>query len=119
MTNPLHPLIERHCEWLSETVGEIRLLVANLNTDRQVARRAYELTHEITGSSGTMGFAQVSAAAAVLEEKLKPMSAQPAPYPPFDLLHVQSLYNDLATASHGVEPRHSSLFNVDLAAMAR
>jgi len=69
----LRALVERHCQWLDASVGEIAVLLSRNEQDGSCAsrQRAREIVHQIVGTSGSVGFAEVSAVAGELQAELR------------------------------------------------
>jgi HPt (histidine-containing phosphotransfer) domain-containing protein len=116
----IHQIIGEHCAWLGECSAEIsrRLDEVQSHSEPTVGHilELRALVHQVTGSSGTMGFAEVSAAARALETALA-LLAGAGGRP--DGAEVARLAGEpamrLAQAVRRAEPSQSSLYHRELA----
>ena len=119
MQDQLRALISRHCTWLSSQVADIASALSGLSDDPRAIRLAIELTHQITGTSGSMGFAGVSEQAGALENHLLDLEQQEGLPDGQQCAQILALFSALETASADLQPEMSSLFNADLSALNR
>lgn len=112
-------IIAEHCDWLSEQVKvlatNIAALPAQEDDDVKAAERAVELAHQVKGSCGTLGFLDVSEAAADLEAHLKTVVKDPGS----DVRRTTALFERLRHAIDSVEPEHSTLYDADFSIFGR
>lgn len=75
MQEELRALIARHCRTLEQEMKDVRACLAPMDDPKAplepILREGIELTHKIKGSSGSIGFAEISAAAERLEHYLR------------------------------------------------
>lgn len=111
-------LLDKHCVWLEDTVKRIDedlILTKRDKASRSWAvAEALMLTHQITGTSGSMGFNEVSERAALLEEQLKPLEFSEGDDYSQDLEHSIELLRSLKVEADKVSPERSSLYYVNL-----
>jgi HPt (histidine-containing phosphotransfer) domain-containing protein len=122
VTNPLRALILRHCATLVERVGALGKIVLSLPNARDCQREIAEgraLAHQITGSSGSIGFDEISALAADLECKFLELQGPAQGADRTRLAEVASLYRKLESAAQATSPEHSRLYNTDLQKLGR
>lgn len=121
MQDKLTGLIEKHCVWLARTVSSIEAFLCTADGDDEcrslAVSEALSLTHQITGSSGSVGFGDVSAAAAVLEEHLKMLHLGALALTSSQMFRALALHSDLKRAAEAVRPETSTLYGVNLADM--
>ncbi len=119
MQDQLRALIAKHCSWLSAQVADIATCMDNLKSGDSGGaadvRKAIELTHQISGTSGSMGFRAVSARALELEEHLLEIEKMNDFHDDARYARARSLLGLLRDAAGGATPENSSLYNVDLA----
>jgi HPt (histidine-containing phosphotransfer) domain-containing protein len=123
MREKVRALIERHCEWLAERAREIdgrtQRLMSGPEPTRAEMAEFRELAHQIAGASGTMGFAEVSAAARALEDVLERLAnpgAGPAGVAAASL--VTGPAAQLGQAIAQAVPRRSALYNREFGPVA-
>jgi HPt (histidine-containing phosphotransfer) domain-containing protein len=120
--NPLRALILRHCATLVERVGALGTIVLSLSTagdrQRQIAD-GRALAHQIAGSSGSIGFDEISTLAADLEYKFLELQGSGQSLDRTRLAEVASLYRKLESAAQATSPEHSRLYNTDLQKLGR
>lgn len=78
-----------------------------------------EIAHQIKGSSGSMGFREVSTAAAALETQLKALRGAGSAVGREEMRAVEGLINDFKRLASEAVPERSALYNVDIAKLAR
>lgn len=118
MQDELRKLITRHCETLVTELTEVGLCLKKLNDaggfEDEILAEGLETTHKIKGSSGTIGFPDISAAAKALEARLKEARAAAAPLSKQDWAEIAPLYKELHRLVHTATPEASTLYNVQL-----
>ncbi len=118
MEEQLRELIIKHCKTLEVELEAIRQCVKRLDDHAIPAidtiKEGIEVTHKIKGSSGSIGFADISAASEILEhyfrsfpENIKTLDDKARQ----KLAHHFQTLEQLVTT---ITPENSSLFNVSL-----
>ena len=118
MQEQLRELITKHCATLEVELEAVRLCVKRLENHAvpagQTIQEGIEVTHKIKGSSGSIGFADISAASETLEHYFRSL---PENIETLDdeacqklAVHFQTLEQLVTT----IKPENSSLFNVSL-----
>jgi two-component system OmpR family response regulator len=113
----LRQLVTGHHQRLLGSVEEVGSLVAAAVAGAdtgQAIRRAVEITHQISGSAGSIGFPEVSRAAAALETYLRPIDTTPTGATPDRLKEAARLFGGMDRAAKQTSPETSTLYNVDL-----
>ena len=123
MQDQLRALISRHCAWLTGQISDIAAalgaLEAGSGAPRDVLRQAIELTHQISGTSGSMGFAEVSEAASDLEYHLLDVETRGLAIDASEIARILALFVALETVSSGLRAERSSLYDADLSGLMR
>lgn len=124
MQDQLHALISNHCSWVRAQVqliedGLAPILGQTAGEPKPGLLEAREQTHQITGTSGTMGFPLVSSQARALEARLEVLADSSGPVSADDLADIAMLLANLRHSVGDVSPESSSLFGVDLSQIAR
>lgn len=111
-------LLDTHCVWLDDTVRQINDNMAVIMQDEQARSDALSealmLTHQIMGTSGSMGFKEVSQTAALLEKQLELLEPAPDAFSTWDHEKSFALLNKMKMIADSTTPQSSSLFNVEL-----
>jgi HPt (histidine-containing phosphotransfer) domain-containing protein len=114
----LRALIRRHHVNLIDQVHGIgELLAQSAATPSDAAAlitKAQAISHQIKGSAGSIGFAEVARAAAVLDGNLKEMRTRPDPIAAEQLQPALQLLDQLRTAAETTSPEESTLYNADI-----
>lgn len=122
MQDQLRALIADHCDWLGEQVTAIAdaLLTADggIVAEQDVVLRARETTHQITGTTGTMGFGAIGHLAAELEDALAAMAETGSFEDEVACAQIGALLAQLRMQAATMTPEQSSLFHKDLSALA-
>lgn len=123
MQDQLHALIARHCSWIRAQVSlideELSPVVAGQSTHwHQSVLTARELTHQITGTSGTMGFPAVSVAAEALEDRLVVLGKGLTAPDKATLDALAILFGQLQELANTTSLEGSHLFGINLADVA-
>lgn len=110
----LRALIERHCVTLR---GHVEIIGRNLAHMSESSTRkpealaeAESLAHQLKGSSGSIGFPQVSAAATALDEHLKQLCAAGGTVTAWEKDRLCSLYEELRNVTAAISPESSTLY---------
>lgn len=123
MQDQLHALIASHCNWVRAQVSlideELSPVVAGQSTHwHQTVLTARELTHQITGTSGTMGFPAVSVAAEALEDRLTDLGKGHMAPDKATLDELATLFGQLQELANTTSLEGSHLFGINLAEVA-
>jgi HPt (histidine-containing phosphotransfer) domain-containing protein len=112
----LRVLLTRHCASISADVDIIaRSLSEVLNPNANQAasiKNALEVVHQIKGTSGSMGYPALSAAAERLEGCLKGLEPQAGRISEGDLQPVMTYLRALEQQGQSTTPEASPLYNV-------
>lgn len=110
-------LIQGHCDGLGDHVDEIGGKLSQLvNAGTDHAARLGDLialTHKLNGSSGSIGFRTVGAAAAALEEHLAELALSGIKPEAPELAHALVLFNTLQRVCAQTTPTDSTLYDAD------
>jgi len=120
--NPLRELIVTHCATLVHSVDTLGVIILSLPDadDVQIELAAGRaLAHQINGSSGTIGFDELSRLAGALESKLLDLQRQGQNVDPTHLAEVASIYRKLESAAQATSPEDSRLYGMDLSQLGR
>lgn len=123
MQDAFRALIDNYCVTLARQLDDISRYLDAADRRQGDSSAALEgvldLSHQIAGLSGTMGYAHVGTAAAELEAALVNRSDGPEPSSPEGIAQIKALYDVLSHAASGVKPENSTLYNIDLSHLAR
>ncbi len=123
MQDQLRALIDKHCDWLERQIAliadSLEALTEGKNNRREIINEAREQTHQITGTSGTMGFKQVSLAAQALENCLEATGQNSDGLDPQQFMQINTLFHTLSALAAEVSPEKSTLYNVDLSQITK
>jgi HPt (histidine-containing phosphotransfer) domain-containing protein len=78
-----------------------------------------DIAHQIKGSSGSMGFRDVSAAAAALETQLKALRGGNSAMAREEMRAVEGLIDDFKRLAREATPERSALYSIDISKLAR
>lgn len=120
MQDQLHALISSHCNWVRAQVSLIDEELASIITSQsthwhQSLLTARELTHQITGTSGTMGFSAVSDAALALEDRLTDLGKGSTAPDRVVRDELATLFGQLQELANNTSLESSHLFGINLA----
>lgn len=108
-------LIETHCETLRREAAAVRACLAELRSPAGdpagAVSRAVGMAHKIKGSSGSIGFKEISAAAQALELHLRALDKAGGPPGPEAISQALELGADLDLLVAAIRPEQSSLYN--------
>lgn len=117
----LRALIARHCATIRHTVEAIGRSLEETadpwSSAGMAVARAEALAHQLKGSSGSVGFHGVSAAATALDDRLKVLCAADATVIASQMPRVRALYEALQEEASSLTPQSSTLYNVELPAL--
>jgi len=123
MQERLRDLVERHHVNLVEQIATVgRLLTPPEDGSPLPLPRIIEaqgITHQMKGTAGSMGFPDVGAAAATLDESLKSLEKGPGPIAPGQLQAALDLMSTLCSIAAATTPEMSTLYNADLSKLAK
>ncbi len=123
MQEQLRTLIERHLANLVEQLATVtRLLTpADGQGALPVAQviEAQGITHQLKGTAGSMGFADIGVSASALDENLKILKKMPDPIAAAQLKPALELLATLRRIAEVTTPKMSMLYNADLSQLAR
>lgn len=118
-TDQLQALLERHCASLDNEIGSIgrKLSAAMLARERysEMMQETAALVHTVNGSSGSLGFHVLSAAAAKLEDVLNDLARSGRRPDETDIRQAYEIFTEMQRAAAETTPKDSHLFGVDLA----
>lgn len=121
MQDVLQTLIEKHCGTLKDYVSQIDTSLARLENETddhlETLSQALELTHKMCGASGSIGFSEVSLAAARLEEVLNVSIEATHCEDEFERNHIFRQFGELKTLIATLVPEQSTLYGFDLASI--
>ncbi|MEJ2229083.1 MAG: Hpt domain-containing protein [Alphaproteobacteria bacterium] len=108
-------LITGHCETLACELLEIKTCLDGLGqpgvVEADAIAKGFALAHKVKGSSGTLGFAEICAAAETLEHYLRDLGKSGAALGPSEREQIFDHYDLLACRINAISPEQSSLFN--------
>lgn len=112
----LRSLIKVHCVTIKDSVSELEASLSGLygQADRQsefIIEEARGLTHQLKGSSGSIGFRDVSNAAAILDDYLKSISGMDRKLNDSELQRIFHMLGKLKRVTATISPEHSSLYH--------
>ncbi len=112
----LRALIERHVANLGEQLSTVADLLTPSGAMLPVAQadEAEGIMHQLKGTAGSMGFPEVGAVAAELDEHLKVLKNSPEAIPAAKLQPTLDLLAKLKRLSESTTPEMSTLYNADL-----
>jgi DNA-binding response OmpR family regulator len=114
----LRDLLSRHCAGLAQQTEELELLLQQgLDPDcvsREPLLKARSITHQAKGTSGSVGFAEMSKAAAALDDLLRLLAEQSDRISPSQAQAVNALFERFAAEGAACVPERSTLFNAHL-----
>lgn len=123
MQEAFRALIDTYCGTLARQLEEIGNHLDDACSGRGDRTRALEgaldLSHQIAGLSGTMGFSAIGTAAARLEALLMKANEGPSASSPDDFGLITDLFESLNQTARDVKPEQSTLYNVDLSHLAK
>ncbi len=110
----LRVLVDQHHKNLIREIDAARPLFLAIGAvkpaDCQAFQRSIAISHKIAGSSGSMGFSDISQTAKKIENHLKSLAAIDGYIPVGDCDLVQQYFCDLEAQIASVTPEDSELF---------
>lgn len=109
-------LVEHHLGSLRDEVTTIDGKLRGLGTVDDDAERLDDLiasTHTLNGSCGSLGFREISAAAAVLEDHLRDMARSPHASVAPELVRARLLFGELKRLVARTTPADSRLYHAE------
>jgi chemotaxis protein histidine kinase CheA len=120
MQDQLRALVTKHCETLAAELLEIKTCLDGLGqpdvADADAIAKGFAHAHKVKGSSGSLGFAEISAAAETLEHCLRDLDRNSAGIGPSEREQIFGHYDLLARLIDAIRPEKSSLFNAQFPA---
>lgn len=115
MQEELRALIERHCATLRAEAAAVRDCLSRLGDPAadtsSVIAEGVNLAHKIKGSSGSIGFKEISVAAETLEHYLRELDQSGSAPVGSQVDKVVVLAADLDARVGVIRPEHSMLYN--------
>ena len=109
-------LLQRYCAGLPDRIELLdRLLALGCGVEGQASAltKAQNITHEMKGTGGSLGFPDISAAASVLDDNLKVLAKQSG-VEKTEHLVAKELFARLKAIVAQATPRRSTLYNIGL-----
>ena len=118
----LRELIIRHCASLRANADLLAGFVARMsdpgNLSGQPARDALHMAHQIAGGGGSIGFREISVLASDIEHALEPIVAVNGTASSAQSETIAALVRELQAATAALRPEMSTLYGVNVAAIA-
>lgn len=118
MQDQLRALITRHCTTIRDYVDHVGDNLAFLAAQEEDAdasfHRALELAHQIKGTSGSIGFHELSRLAALFSEYLRTLYPVHGAEAVAQTGEVMKLFSEMSRLAHTLRPQDSSLYDADL-----
>ena len=118
----MRDLLNRHCAYLLdqvETVGQLLSQCCDVGTQSPTPiAKAQNITHQIIGTTGSMGFPDVAAAASALDDNLKLLAAEQHGVSQSQLQVSKQLFERLQKIASQATPERSRLYDADLSRLA-
>jgi HPt (histidine-containing phosphotransfer) domain-containing protein len=119
----LRALIERNHTKLLDQVATLTQLLAERDRSGKIGRapivEAQRLTHQMRGAAGSIGFGQIGAAAAELDENLKMLRKGGGEIPADQLGSSLALLATLQRVASESNPEASALYHADPSQLRR
>lgn len=123
VADQIRALLERHCSQLGADIGLIGSKISHAISDGRpcpaAIQEAVSLTHQVTGTSGSLGFSELSAIAAKLESELNNIVVSGERLDERAADAVNKLFLELQMAADNTRPSDSKLFNFDIARLGQ
>jgi chemotaxis protein histidine kinase CheA len=120
MQDQLRALVTKHCATLACELLEIKSCLDGLGqpdvADADAIAKGFAHAHKVKGSSGSLGFADISAAAETLEHCLRDLGKSGAAIGPSERELISGHYDLLARLIETITPEQSSLFDAQFPA---
>ena len=119
----LQALLARHCESLTTEIPLIgaKFSQAVLTRGRygELARETAEMVHKVNGSSGSLGFRELSSAARNFEEALNESAKSDNAPEESGIRELHHLFSQMQTIAEQTRLEDSPLFGIDLSQVGR
>lgn len=113
----MRALIETHCETMRHDAETMTDCLSNLDAARPdraaILAEGVGHAHKIKGSSGSIGFLEISAAAQTLEYHLRALERREIAPDPAEIARAVELGGDLTARIDDATPEQSSLYNAE------
>lgn len=114
----LQALLTRHCVSLADEMTSIgvklsQVLLATESYHELVSETA-EMVHRVNGSSGSLGFLELSSAARKFEEALNYFAQSAPSLTDAGIRELHRLFSEMQSKAEQTKPEDSRLFSVDL-----
>jgi HPt (histidine-containing phosphotransfer) domain-containing protein len=122
MQEQIRALVHRnHAKLLehSAIVGGLLTQIEAGGAVLEALTKAQNLTHQMKGAAGSIGFAEMGSAAAALDENLKALRKQSGAISPSQLQSALDLFAALQRIAGQTAPEMSALYNADLSHLER
>lgn len=117
----LRSLVHKHHANFVAQVGAVDRLLNEQNAEGCVAHenvaKAQEITHQMKGTAGSMGFPELGNMAADLDIELKRLRRIDGPVAPAEMRDALALLAALRSAATQTTPEMSKLYDTDLSQM--
>jgi len=114
----LQALLTRHCTSLAANITSIgaKFSQAMLAGEhyRELTNETAELVHLVNGSSGSLGFRELSSVAQTFEEALNESAEFDVAPSEAEILGLHSLFSEMQRIAEQTKPEDSHLFGIDL-----
>lgn len=114
MEEQLRALIERHCVTIHEYVDRIGRHLSQIRgpspNESEALTEAESLAHQLKGSSGSIGFMEVSKASTALDDYLKYLCASDETMTDEKQAKLLGLYGELRNIAEKISPESSTLY---------
>jgi len=118
----LRALLTKHCRTINELVEKIAGLSAQLSdasgNPTTLVAEIREIAHQVKGSSGSIGFPDISVAAAELDSQLRHLIEAGNHLDSSDWQTSLFLISELQRLAKDATPERSSLYNVDISRLS-
>lgn len=118
MQNQLRDLVRTHHANLLTQIDRLGQMLGNIAAPdagcADAIAAAEGLAHQIKGASGSIGFADVSRAATILDDHLKSLVALAGEVTAGQIQAAIALVDDLQRTARNTTPESSTLYNADL-----
>ncbi|NVK33633.1 MAG: Hpt domain-containing protein [Rhodobacteraceae bacterium] len=122
MKNQIQNLIIKHCSTIAREAEAIRLCLDCFDQDvtsaTDMLENAIQHAHKIKGSSGSLGFPDISAAAACLERQFRIVHLSEEEMGLSERIQIQAYYAILEQLVSNATPEASTLYDYKLPANA-
>jgi HPt (histidine-containing phosphotransfer) domain-containing protein len=122
MQEQFRALVQRNHARLVEQSAAVGRLLTRIEEGGAVSEaltEAQSITHQMKGAAGSIGFPDMGAAAAALDENLKGLRKQLGAISPDRLQTTLGLFAALERIAGETTPGMSTLYNADLSQLAR